>query len=99
MIPGEIVTAGPPVPLTPTRERRVIRVLNGGDRPIQIGSHFHFADVNAALEFDRPAAHGFRLDIPAGTSVRFEPGIELELPLVALGGNRSIAGLQIRPGP
>ena len=97
MIPGEIVTAGPPVPLTPTRERRVVRVLNTGDRPIQIGSHFHFADVNTALELDRAAARGFRLDIPAGTSVRFEPGMELELPLVALGGAASVPGLQIRP--
>lgn len=98
MIPGEIVTAGPPVPLTPGRERRVVLVLNGGDRPIQIGSHFHFADVNAALEFDRSMARGFRADIPAGTSVRFEPGVELELTLVALGGARAVPGLQIGSG-
>ena len=95
MIPGEVFTAGPPVPLAPGRERRVVRVLNGGDRPIQIGSHFHFADVNAALEFDRTVARGFRPDIPAGTSVRFEPGVELELTLVALGGTRAVPGLQI----
>jgi urease beta subunit len=97
VIPGEIVTAGPPVVLAPDRERRVLAVLNAGDRPIQIGSHFHFADVNAALEFDRDAARGFRLDIPAGTSVRFEPGVELRLPLVALAGARAVPGLQIGP--
>jgi urease beta subunit len=95
VIPGEVVTDGPPVELAPRRERRTVRVLNGGDRPIQIGSHFHFADVNAALEFDRAAARGFRLDIPAGTSVRFEPGVELTLPLVALGGAGTVPGLQI----
>jgi urease beta subunit len=95
VIPGEIRTDGPPVTLAPGRERRVVQVLNRGDRPIQIGSHFHFADVNAALEFDRAEARGFRLDIPAGTSVRFEPGVELRLALVALGGTRAVPGLQI----
>jgi urease subunit beta len=67
-----------------------------GDRPIQVGSHFHFADVNAGLSFDRAAAVGFRLDVPAGTSVRFEPGVEREVSLVALGGRREVPGLQIR---
>jgi urease beta subunit len=84
------------VELVPGRERRRLRVLNGGDRPIQVGSHFHFADTNSALEFDRVAAAGFRLDVPAGTSVRFEPGIEREVGLVALGGSRTVVGLQIR---
>ena len=96
MIPGELSLGAEPVGLTPGRERRTIVVLNGGDRPIQVGSHFHFADVNAALEFERSAAIGFRLDVPAGTSVRFEPGVEREVELVALGGARFVAGLQIR---
>jgi urease beta subunit len=98
VIPGEIVVGAEPVELTPGRERRRVRVLNGGDRPIQIGSHFHFADVNSSLEFDRAAAHGFRLDIAAGTSIRFEPGMEREVALVALGGTRLVPGLQIRSG-
>jgi urease beta subunit len=100
VIPGEVVLSVAAVELAPGRERRRLRVLNGGDRPIQVGSHFHFADTNSALEFDRAAAAGFRLDVPAGTSVRFEPGIEREVGLVALGGSRTVAGLQIRPdGP
>jgi urease beta subunit len=98
VIPGEIVVSDGAVELAPGRERRRVNVLNGGDRPIQVGSHFHFADSNAALEFDRRSTDGFRLDIPAGTSVRFEPGIECEVGLVALGGSKTIAGLQIRPG-
>jgi urease beta subunit len=96
VIPGEVVVSGGPVELALGRERRSMPVLNGGDRPIQVGSHFHFADVNAALEFDRVAAAGFRLDVPAGTSVRFEPGIERQVTLVALGGKRVVAGLQVR---
>ena len=96
MIPGELALASDPVALAPGRERRRLSVANGGDRPIQVGSHFHFADVNAALEFERSAAIGFSLDVPAGTSVRFEPGVEREVELVALGGARFVAGLQIR---
>jgi urease beta subunit len=96
VIPGEVITTGPPVELAPGRERRTARVLNVGDRPIQVGSHFHFADTNSALEFDRAVARGFRLDIPAGTSVRFEPGIVREVALVALGGARVVPGLQLR---
>ena len=95
MIPGELSLGATPVDLAPGRERRTIVVLNGADRPIQVGSHFHFADVNDHLEFDRAAAAGFRLDIPAGTSVRFEPGIEREVVLVALGGARIVPGLRI----
>jgi urease beta subunit len=98
MIPGELALSDAPVELAPGRERRRVRVVNGGDRPIQVGSHFHFADVNAALEFDRASAAGFRLDVPAGLSVRFEPGIERDVGLVALGGAGIVAGLQIRAG-
>jgi urease beta subunit len=97
VIPGEVVIgSGGPVVLCPGRSRVAVRVLNMGDRPIQVGSHFHFADVNAGLSFDRAAAVGFRLDVPAGTSVRFEPGIEREVSLVALGGRGEVPGLQIR---
>jgi urease subunit beta len=83
MIPGELVTAAGEVELNAGRPTRVVRVLNTGDRPVQVGSHFHFADVNAALAFDRDVAVGFRLDVPAGTSVRFEPGAEKDVTLVA----------------
>jgi urease subunit beta len=96
VIPGEVSLREDAVQLAPGRERRHLIVLNGGDRPIQVGSHFHFADVNRALEFDREAAAGFRLDIPAGTSVRFEPGVEREVGLAALGGTGMVPGLQIR---
>jgi urease beta subunit len=98
MVPGEVVVAAGrgSVELGAGRERRRLRVLNVGDRPIQVGSHFHFADVNAGLSFDRSAADGFRLDVPAGTSVRFEPGMEREVGLVALGGARVVPGLQVR---
>ncbi len=96
MIPGELWLAAQAVPLAPGRERRALAVLNTGDRPVQVGSHFHFHDVNRALAFDRAAADGFRLDVPAGTSVRFEPGLQREVQLVALGGRRVVPGLQIR---
>jgi urease subunit beta len=96
VIPGEVSLRADAVQLAPGRERLYLIVLNGGDRPIQVGSHFHFADVNRALEFDREAAAGFRLDIPAGTSVRFEPGVEREVGLAALGGKGMVPGLQIR---
>jgi urease beta subunit len=97
MIPGEVITAAGEHELAPGRERRSLLVVNTGDRPIQVGSHFHFADANAALSFDRAAAAGFRLDIPAGTSVRFEPGVDLQVTVVALAGAAQIPGLQIRP--
>ncbi len=96
MIPGEVRTAPGNIELAAGRERRSLRVVNTGDRPIQVGSHFHFPVVNPALSFDRAAAEGFRLDIPAGTSVRFEPGVEREVALVALAGARHVPGLQIR---
>jgi urease subunit beta len=96
MIPGELVSAPGEIELNAGRETRTVRVSNTGDRPIQVGSHFHFADVNDALEFDRAAAQGFRLDVPAGTSVRFEPGAERDVPLVALTGAGRVPGLRIR---
>jgi urease subunit gamma/beta len=88
------VTAAGEIELNAGRERRTLRVVNTGDRPIQVGSHFHFAAVNDALSFDRAAADGFRLDVPAGTSVRFEPGAERDVTLVALGGARRVPGLR-----
>jgi urease subunit beta len=96
VIPGELQAAEGELELNAGRERTRLVVLNRGDRPVQVGSHFHFADVNAALELDRIAATGFRLDIPAGTSVRFEPGASREVSLVALAGERRVPGLQIR---
>jgi len=96
VIPGEVRTAPGDVELAAGRERRSLRVRNTGDRPIQVGSHFHFPAVNAALRFDRAAAEGFRLDLPAGTSVRFEPGVDRDVVLVELAGARHVPGLQIR---
>jgi urease subunit beta len=94
VIPGELAVAPGTIELAPGRERRTLAVMNTGDRPVQVGSHFHFAAVNPALRFDRQAAEGFRLDVPAGTSVRFEPGVEREVALVALGGRRRVPGLR-----
>ena len=96
MIPGEVVAADGTIELNPGRDRHRLVVENTGDRPVQVGSHFHFADVNAALAFDRAAAEGFRLDVPAGTGVRFEPGMSREVGLVALAGRRVVPGLQRR---
>jgi urease subunit beta len=76
-------------------ERLSLVIVNTGDRPVQIGSHLHLPDSNTALHFDRVAAHGFRLDIPSGTSVRFEPGVSREVPAVALRGRRRVPGLQL----
>jgi urease subunit beta len=95
VIPGELHVADGSIELTPGRERLTLSVVNTGDRPIQVGSHFHFSAVNTALDFDRAAAAGFRLDIPAGTSTRFEPGLPRAVPLVALGGARLVPGLQL----
>ncbi|CAN5545598.1 urease subunit beta [soil metagenome] len=96
MIPGELVCAQGEIELNAGRETLAVRVVNDGDRPIQVGSHFHFADVNDALTFDRDAATGYRLDIPAGTSARFEPGASRDIALVALGGARAVPGLRLR---
>ncbi len=93
MIPGEIITPDDEIELNVGLEKTTAIVANTGDRPIQVGSHFHFAEVNEALEFDRAAALGFRLDIPAGTAVRFEPGDTREVPLVVFAGEREIHGL------
>jgi urease subunit beta len=96
--PGEVVPAEGDIELNPGRERITLRVENTGDRPIQVGSHFHFADTNGALAFDRTAATGFRLDVPAGTGVRFEPGIAREVTLVRLAGAQRVPGLQVGKG-
>jgi urease subunit beta len=94
MIPGEIVPGDEPVELNPGRERTVLTVVNAADRPVQVGSHYHFAAANPGLEFDRKAAWGKRLDVPAGTSVRFEPGVEREVTLVPIAGRRVVPGLR-----
>ncbi len=95
MIPGEIITplGAPDLILNPGLVKLNVVVANTGDRPVQVGSHFHFAEVNSSLHFDRAAARGFRLDIPAGTAIRFEPGDTREIPLVALAGSREVHGL------
>ena len=98
MIPGQMLVADGEIEMNVGRATCKVTVANTGDRPVQIGSHYHFAETNAALRFDRQAARGFRLNIPAGTAVRFEPGQEREVELVALGGDRivfaySLAGL------
>ena len=95
MIPGEIVVGAEPVPLNPGRASVTLVVVNTGDRPIQVGSHFHLPQANAALDFDRAAAAGCRLNVPAGTAVRFEPGVSREVEVVPLTGLRVGPGLQI----
>lgn len=99
MIPGEIRARPEPVELNAGRERLSLVVLNVGDRPIQIGSHLHLPDANPSLRFDREQARGFHLDIPAGTSVRFEPGVSRTVELVSLGGGKHVPGLQLRDLP
>jgi urease subunit beta len=94
VIPGEVLVGAGPVPLNAGRPAVRLRVANTGDRPVQVGSHFHFAQANAALEFDRDVAWGHRLDIAAGTAVRFEPGVAREVTLVPLGGDRIVPGLR-----
>ena len=92
MIPGELFVDDGEIALNAGRATIVITVANGGDRPIQVGSHYHFAETNTALQFDRAGARGFRLNIPAGTAVRFEPGQERTVELVELGGARIVYG-------
>jgi urease subunit beta len=99
MIPGELRTAPGTIELNAGRETLELEVLNTGDRPIQVGSHFHVADVNAALQLDRTAATGFRFDIAAGTSLRFEPGASRTVALVKLAGTQTVPGLQIKDTP
>jgi urease subunit beta len=96
MIPGEILTVDGTLTLNAGRETRRITVANTGDRPIQVGSHYHFYETNRALEFGRESTRGFRLNIPAGTAVRFEPGQMREVELVALAGDRIVYGFQGR---
>ena len=93
-VPGEILFGDGSVTINEGRPTVTLRVVNTGDRPVQVGSHYHFAEVNPALDFDRAAARGYRLAVPAGTSVRFEPAIPREVELVALGGARIVAGLR-----
>ena len=92
MIPGEIKTAPGEIELNVGRRTVSVKVANAGDRPVQVGSHYHFYETNAALAFDRPATYGFRLNIPAGTAVRFEPGQERTVELVELAGERAVYG-------
>jgi urease subunit gamma/beta len=94
MIPGEIITLPGDILLNEGRESLTLTVANTGDRPIQVGSHYHFAETNAGLRFDRDKARGFRLDIPAGTAVRFEPGQSREVKLVAIAGKREVYGFR-----
>jgi urease subunit beta len=93
LVPGEIQPRGDGVRINEGRETATLRVANTGDRPVQIGSHFHFFEVNRALSFDRATAFGLRLDVPAGTAVRFEPGDEKTVDLVAIGGDRIVTGM------
>jgi urease subunit beta len=94
IVPGEVLTGEGEVVLNAGRPVTRLAVSNTGDRPVQVGSHFHFAEVNAALDFDRDAAWGRRLAVPAGTSVRFEPGLPRDVDLVPLGGARVVPGLR-----
>lgn len=94
MIPGEFFPAEGEITLNEGRRTTILPVANTGDRPIQVGSHYHFFETNNALSFDRPATRGFRLNIPAGTSVRFEPGQEREVELVEYAGDRQVYGFQ-----
>ncbi|MGW4223118.1 urease subunit beta [Streptomyces bauhiniae] len=98
MIPGEVLFADGPVVYNQERESTRLTVLNAADRPVQVGSHYHFAEANPGLDFDRSAAHGRRLNIAAGTAVRFEPGIPVEVELVPLGGARIVPGLRGETG-
>jgi urease subunit beta len=95
IVPGEILPGEGAVLLNVGRPVLTLVVANTGDRPVQVGSHFHFAQANAALRFDRDLAWGCRLNVPAGTAVRFEPGVEREVSLVPLAGRRAVPGLQI----
>ncbi|CCC41765.1 urease subunit beta [Haloquadratum walsbyi] len=91
--PGELIPADKPVEINADRETTSVTVENTGDRPSQVGSHFHFFETNPALSFDRKSAYGMRLDIPAGTAIRFEPGCEKDVDLVAIGGDRIVKGM------
>ena len=94
MIPGEVITRQGDIELNAGRPTVTLTVANTGDRPVQVGSHYHFLETNPALRFDRTEARGMRLDIPAGTAVRFEPGQSREVTLVALDGTRTVYGFR-----
>ena len=94
MTPGEVVAADGAIELNEGRRRVTLQVVNDGDRPVQVGSHFHFAEANPALSFDRAAARGTHLDIAAGTSVRFEPGVSRQVDVVDYAGDRIVAGFR-----
>ncbi|BAG23125.1 urease subunit beta [Streptomyces griseus] len=98
MIPGEILHGDGDIPLNAGRPVTRLTVLNAADRPVQVGSHYHFAEANPGLRFDRAAAHGLRLNIAAGTAVRFEPGIPADVELVPLTGRRVVPGLRGETG-
>jgi urease subunit beta len=97
MIPGEILFGQGDIELNPGAARIEMEIVNTGDRPVQVGSHVHLPQANKALSFDRGAAHGLRFDIPAGTAVRFEPGVAQRVTLVPLGGTREVYGLSLTP--
>ena len=94
LVPGEVLLGEGDVELNRGRAVTVVAVVNAADRPVQVGSHYHFAEANPGLSFDRAAAHGKRLNIPAGTAARFEPGVPAEVELVPLGGRREVFGLR-----
>ena len=94
MIPGEVITLAGEIEINAGRDAVAVTVANTGDRPIQVGSHYHFAETNGALQFDRDKARGHRLDIPAGTAVRFEPGQTREVSLVPFAGKREVYGFR-----
>ncbi|OII63025.1 urease subunit beta [Streptomyces sp. CC53] len=98
MIPGEILYADEPVALNEGRPVTRLTVLNAADRPVQVGSHYHFAEANPGLRFDREAARGLRLHIAAGTAVRFEPGVPVDVALVPIAGARTVPGLRAETG-
>ncbi|WP_236244541.1 urease subunit beta [Streptomyces sp. CC210A] len=98
MIPGEILYADEPVALNEGRPVTRLTVLNAADRPVQVGSHYHFAEANPGLRFDREAARGLRLHIAAGTAVRFEPGVPVDVALVPIAGARTVPGLRAEIG-
>ncbi|MEN3317631.1 MAG: urease subunit beta [Mycobacterium sp.] len=95
--PGEIVYGDGDIEINTGAVRLAMDIVNTGDRPVQVGSHVHLSQANAALDFDRDAAHGHRLDIPAGTAVRFEPGVAQHVSLVPLSGSREVYGLSLNP--
>lgn len=97
MIPGEFLYGDGDIVINEGAQRLELDVVNAGDRPIQVGSHVHLPQANSGLEFDRAAAHGYRLDIPAGTAVRFEPGVAQRVSLVPLSGTREVHGLSLDP--